>query len=264
MSDILLKAGDKVEKVKELFKEPLIDDGKASEAEECKSVSSVLNKIVKDNGYDYLYTNPMEVYSLLPKRNDKEAKLSNAVIYALLSGVGNKNRNKLSVVRGEVEALSLDCEMTNLLDALFSSLWEENYLKDAKAREYGGYEEFCFRIWDMEIAGGAVWTSCKGKKKVLANYKYSIKYKVENSSTVFSEVGENHYITAGDLNEKYRKLLESVINEDFKSWCEESSKRPHAENYDIKRGEIVLDFFFDDHGLQPLTISFEGSSSDIE
>lgn len=246
-------------------KTSLIDDGKAACCkEECKTVSEVLNKIVAANGYDYLYTNPMEAYSLLPKKTEKEAKLSNAVVYALLSGVGNKNRNKLSVVRGEIEALSLDAEMTSLLDDIFSSLWEENYLKDAGKREYGGFEEYCFRIWDVELTGAAVWTSSKGKKKVVSNFKYTIKYKIENSSIIFSEVGANHYISAEELALKYKKLMEDAVTEDFKDWCSSSSKHPHAENYDIKRGEIVLNFFFEDHGLLPLTISYEGTSTDIE
>ncbi len=231
---------------------------------EGSKISSILNEIVKTKGYDYLYNNPMEAYELLPKKKDNEAKISNAVMYALLSGVGNKSRNKLSVIRTEIEALSLDEDMTVTLDAIFSSLWEENYLLDSKEREYGGYEEFCFRIWDVEFRGGAVWTGKGDEKKVVSNYKYSIKFKVEDSAIVFKELGENHFISAEDIATKYKKGMEDIIQRDFKDWCLASSDKPQAEVYDLARGTIVLDFYLEDHGLVPLTVSYEGKSTELD
>lgn len=232
--------------------------------EEGSKISSILNDIVKNKGYDYLYANPMEAYALLPKKKESEAKISNAVMYALLSGVGNKSRNKLSVIRMEIEALSLDEEMTETLDGIFSSLWEENYLLGSKEREYGGYEEFCFRLWDVEFRGGALWTGKDEKRKLVLSYKYSVKFKVENSSIVFKEMGDNHYLSADDIAVKYKKGMEEIIQKDFKDWCESSVNKPQAEVYDLARGTIVLDFYLEDHGLIPLTVSYEGKGTDID
>ncbi len=232
--------------------------------EACDKTSAVLNSIIQEKGYDYMYKNPMEVYAELPKKRGISAKLSNAVMYALLSNVANKNRNKLSVIRSEIENLSLEKDLTRLLDRVFSTVWEENYLKDAQGREYGGYEEFCFRLWDTELAGSAVWTSADGKKKLALNYKYNIKFKAENSNTVFSEIGPNHFIKAEEIAAKYKKGLEDAISQDFSEWVKSSPKAPKIEDYDTKRGTVALDFYLEDHGLVPLTVFYEGNSQDIE
>ncbi len=237
---------------------------RALHSEDCRNISAILNKIIAEKGYDYLYTNPMDAYMALPKKKASEAKLSNAVIYALLSGVGNKNRNKLSVVRSEIESLFPDQDTTVMLDKIFSSLWEENFLKESKEKEYGGYEEFCFRLWDVECNGGAVWKSADEKEKVVLNYKYNIKFKVENSTTVFRNIGPNHYLSADDIATKYKKGLEEALLTDFKVWCDSSTVCPKAESYDLERGETVLNYYLEDNGLVSLLIEYQGNTNKVE
>lgn len=255
---------DNLQKSSKTVTKSNISKRSAQTIEACDKTSAVLNSVIKEKGYDYMYKNPMEVYALLPKTRGISSKLSNAVVYALLSNVANKNRNKLSVIRSEIDALSLEKDLTRLLDRVFSNVWEENYLKDAQGREYGGYEEFCFKLWDTEFSGSAVWTSSDGSKKLALTYKYNIKFKAENSSTIFSEVGPNHFISAEEIASKYRKGLEDAISGDFNEWVKSSPKAPKIEDYDTKRGTVALDFYLEDHGLVPLTVFYEGNSQDIE
>ena len=230
----------------------------------CENIADIVTDIIDKNGFDYLYKNPVILKETLPHENDMEKKISNAFVYAIMSGVGEKKKDSISAVRTEIESLSLTKAMLHFLDVIFSSVWEEYFLKDADKREYGGCEVFCFKTWDTEFCGGAVWTSRDGTRKVVSNFTCRVKFKAENMAVIMSDLGDDHYASADAIAVRYKKGLEEFIAADFKQWCESGKNPPKAENYDLLRGPAALQFYLGDHGLVPLTATFDAHSRDME
>lgn len=229
----------------------------------CENISDKVTDIIDEKGFDYLYKDPLALKKALEGDGELEKKISDAFVYAIMSGVGEKNRNSISAVRTALENLPLNKAMIYFLDIIFSSIWEEYFLKDADKREWGGLEVFCFKPWDTEFSGGAVWTSPDGKRKVVSNFTCRVKFKAENMSLIMSDLGDDHYISAEAIAVKYKKGLEEFIVADFTQWCQSSKNPPKAENYDLFRGPSALQFYLGDHGLAALTASFDAHSSDM-
>ena len=228
----------------------------------CENEADILTDLIDRHGFDWLYSNPLEVLSALPKHDDKETKISHAVVYALISSVGREDRHSISTIRCEIEDLSLSRAMTHFLNLIFSSVWEEYFLKDAEKREWGGCEVFSYRTWSTEFSGGTVWTGKDGKK-VQCNFTCSLTFKADNMALIMSDCGSDHYASADAIAVKYKKGIEEAIVADFSKWCQNSPKPPKAEDYDILRGPVALQYYLGDHGLVPLTVSFDAKSTDL-
>lgn len=230
----------------------------------CEDISDRVTDIIDRKGFDCLFNDPVALRKAIDGEGETRKRIADAFVYAVMSGVGRENRSSISAVRSTLESLPLNKAMIYFLDLIFSSIWEKFFLKDADKREWGGLEVFCFKPWDTEFCGGAVWTSQDGKRKVVSNFTCRVKFKAENMSILMADLGDDHYASADAIAVKYKKGLEEFISADFKQWCQSGKNPPKAENYDLLRGPAALHFYLGDHGLEALTASFDAHSRDME
>lgn len=218
---------------------------------EIKKSAAVLGNLISKEGYDYIYENPFRVYKTLLKE-EIDNSVAAALLYALVSNTARNNKDDIESEVGNT--LSLNKEMSEVLTAVFSAIYNSDSLSEMKTKEYKGLEEFINGEWELESGGEATWEYKRGGSKTDYSYTYSIVVHVVDRTLVEKDLKDklkkNPFLTAEDIRLYYEDKFDSLIGSKFYDYCTCDDYYPPVVEDFQSECPYYLKKFLPEHGLE--------------
>lgn len=188
-----------------------------------EKVISVFRSLIKNEGYNYIYEHPFDVYKVLIDDKDIDDDIASIMLYVLVSKAG-KNKKNANTIKTDIDKkLFLQEEMKAIVFNIIFSLFNKESIAELKAGEYKGVDEFCAGQWEISMEGSSTW--CGNHHSVYKGYwfKWKLIIKVKDRTKVEQkfekELKKNPFLDANAILATYEKEMDDHFADDFDDYC---------------------------------------------
>lgn len=230
--------------------------------EQTLSVISVLDALIRGEGYEYIYEFAYNVYKILLEKGIGRICAA-AVLYALACDIGRgRNEN----IREQVDKrLLLSKEGADFICSVFCALYADDSLSVMKSEEYAGLDEFCSSEHEAVIEAYATWCYKGGSRQdYTCTYRLTIRVEDKNllENDLKDKLDKNPFLKADDIYKLYVDRLREYITDKFEDYCTcDDYYPPVVDDFLYNCGEEIEDYL-GKYGIKLISDDFDYRESD--